>query len=522
MKSFVDWVDEDKFIVRRPYDSEKGELVKIKGPLTLFPHQRKIFGYALTQNEDGLFPHETFVYSTPKKSGKTCLLAGVGCWYAEEGPSGSEIYSLANDLEQAEGRAFREMKFHAEQRGREPQKYRIDYPGGSFIQVLASHYRSAAGAHQALTLWDELWGYHKESSTRLWEEMTPVPTEKQSLRFVATYAGFEEESDLLWGLYEMTVLNGERMEDRFPDLPMYVSKDGSVLCYWNHEPRMPWQTPSYYESQMHTLRPGQFLRLHRNEWASSEDKFIDVSWYDRQVDLEAPLDMMPDDEHAGFPVYVGIDVGVKHDTTALVGVWYDYATKDVGLAFCDIWEPTGDDILDLEATVETKLRQYYSDLNIVSVWADPTHFYRSITGLKKEGLPIEEFKQTAPNMTSATSTLYDLLQFRKIKFFQHEELRDHIRFSTAKPSGSSFRISRAEEGRNPNDGCVALAIACYNAVSHGGHDTSQEITIRSGEAELTGLKPSGTPDDKGIPEALGGPRDWTEFPADLRPTDWSN
>ena len=49
-----------------------------------------------------------------------------------------------------------------------------------------------------LSSWDELWGYTSESSRRLWEALTPVPTRKNSIRFISTYAGFEGESGLLW------------------------------------------------------------------------------------------------------------------------------------------------------------------------------------------------------------------------------------------------------------------------------------------------------------------------------------
>jgi len=525
VKGFVEWVQEGNFTVRQHWDREAQRLIKRAGKLWLFPHQERIFNHCLNPTMDEYeiahFPYETIIFSCPKKSGKTALAAAIGTWYAQEGHEGAEIYSLANDLEQAEGRAMREMKYHAEKSGLITSKYRINYPGGTFIQVLSSHYTSAAGAHQSLTLWDELWGYNSEKSMRLWEEMTPIPTEESPLQVVVTYAGFEGESDLLWELYKSTVLEGRRLKEEFPDLPIYESLDKSIFCYWDHEPRMPWQTEEYYEKQITKLRPAQFLRLHRNEWATSEDVFIPIEWWDKAAKkLEGPLIYSPDEEHYRYPIYVGVDVGVKHDTSALVGVWYDYQTKKMGLAFAEIWKPSGDEILDLEVTVEAAIRRYCSELNVVQIWADPTHFYRSITALRKEGIPIEEFKQSVTNLTAASAALYDALQYESLEAYRDPVLRDHIRFALAKPQGAAFRIIKSEETRRPIDGAIALAIAVYNGIAHGGVDLSEHQIIKSPEGELTAYGDADVPKElENLAEVFGGPKNWEEWPADLRPDD---
>src|SRR6266850_65797 len=127
-------------------------------------------------------------------------------------------------------------------------------------------------------------GYTSESSTRLWEDLTPVPTRKNSIRFISTYAGFEGESGLLWDLYKQVVSKDEHPEGQgerlHPDLPIYANREARIFAYWDHEPRMPWQTESYYASQKKTLRPGTYLRLHRNQWATAEEIFITPEMWD--------------------------------------------------------------------------------------------------------------------------------------------------------------------------------------------------------------------------------------------------
>ena len=92
----------------------------------------------------------------------------------------------------------------------------------------------------------QLWAYTSESSRRLWEELTPVPTRRNSIRFITTYASFEGESELLMGLYKQVVSKDEHPEGQgeklHPDLPIYANRDARIFCYWDHEPRMKWQT----------------------------------------------------------------------------------------------------------------------------------------------------------------------------------------------------------------------------------------------------------------------------------------
>ncbi len=54
---------------------------------------------------------------------------------------------------------------------------------------------------------------------------------------------------------------GERIH---PEFPIYINGDARLFVYWDHEPRMPWQTQAYYDSQRRTLRPGTYLRLHES------------------------------------------------------------------------------------------------------------------------------------------------------------------------------------------------------------------------------------------------------------------
>ncbi len=512
-KSFVEWLDsEEGYWVRDTYDLEKGAWIG-RGKLQLTDDQRKILDEAVGFDENGKLKYETVLYSTIKKSGKTALGAAVGCWYAENGPPGTEIFVLANDLDSAEGRLMRDIKYHFEQRIANRElfdtgervyryttrtckitQYRIELPNGTFIQAVAQSYRSVAGARQALTLWDELWGYTSELSRRTWDELTPIPTVENSLRFISTYAGFENESDLLWDLYLKGVGAEEHQQGKgetikgLEDYPCW--KNGEIFTYWCHEPTMPWQTPEYYEKQMSTLRPSAYIRLHENRWVTSQEAFIPVEWYDEGAKkYEAPAELWSDHPFRHWPVVIGVDAGIKRDSTAVVGVAFDQQSGVVGQLFHRIWTPSEGDPVDLDITVERTILELRQNFNIAAVVYDPQHIIQTMLRLKNKGINTFEFTQSVRNMTAASQLLYDLFKYRKYHAYRDDDVRRHIQMAMAETSSKGFRIVKNTASRRAFVDCaIAMAMASYVAVTNGGVDISVPVIVESPYSDATAMQ----------------------------------
>src|SRR5262249_28769612 len=155
-------------------------------------------------------------------------------------------------------------------------------------------------------------------------------------------AGFENESTLLRDLYVQGVGPEEHPDGKgekiHPTLPLYVNREARLLTYWDHEPRMPWQTPQYYASQRKTLRPSAYLRLHENQWTTGESTFITAELWDANVDpTHRPVLPSP----SGRPtIFVGVDASTKSDTSAVVSV--RWGESGMELATHKIWRPSKD------------------------------------------------------------------------------------------------------------------------------------------------------------------------------------
>jgi len=477
MLGFVEWLDKNPFYVSQTWDYEKNDFGG-PGRLVLSDTQRRIFSHCLQPNEVGKLPYDTILFSAIKKSGKTTLEAAIVNWANFEFPDGSETYILTNSREQSEARCLTDLKFHAKRYNAHLGKdgtpiysvqYKLTYPNDSFVTALSKSYDTPAGGRHALTVWDELWGYTGESDRRLWEEMTPVPTVPNSIRFVATYAGFVGESDLLWNLYingvgvdENEAGRGERIPG-LEDLPCW--RNAGQFTYWDHLPRMPWQTAEYYRSQRGTLRPAAYLRLHENRWVTTSETFIPIEWWERAEKAHnMQPEYMPDNPYRDYPMFLGVDAGQKHDTLAVVGCTYDPVRSKVIQVFHKIWVPSKGEVLDLEETLEAYLLEKYRKYKIRSIHCDPALLVQMIVKLKKKGLPISEFTQSDTNMIESSQSFYDLLRYNNYECYPDEEVRQQIINTLAIQKGRGFRLTKAKDRTTlPMDFSIAAAIASYMA-----------------------------------------------------------
>ena len=436
-------------------------------PFRLSDHQREILRLAFQFDAAGCLLWGIILWACPKKSGKTFIQALVDLWWAFTQEAPNEIYNAANDLEQVQGRVFKTMigiLRHNPALGKsaEIQSRQIILTNGTTITALSTDYSGAAGSNHGLTSWDELWAYTSESSQRLWDELTPVPTRKNSIRFITTYAGWQNESALLWNLYKQGVGKEEHPEGQgeriHPTLPVYANREARLFVYWDHEPRMAWQTEDYYKAQRLSLRAGTYLRHHENRWVSAESTFILPELWDPCVDPQSrPL--LPG--NTDF-LFVGVDAATKHDTAAVVAVTWEGKDK-LAVAVHRIWKPTPAQPLDLEATLEAYLEYLQGNYHVVQVLADPWQLHRTITTLQARGLKIREFPQTVGNTTLMGQTLFDLLNGRNLKLYRSDELRAQALSTVAIESIRGWRIAKEKTTRKI-DAIVAMAMACVAAL----------------------------------------------------------
>jgi hypothetical protein len=285
-----------------------------------------------------------------------------------------------------------------------------------------------------------------------------------------------------------------------PELADFVDASGNPVCwkkgrlfaYWDTVPRMPWQTPEYIEEQMDIERAADFLRHHKNEWVTEFEEFIPMEWWHLCETLDSPLELDRESKYRRWPIVIGVDVGVKHDCTAVAGVYYDSERKRVGLAFHKIWTPIPGQTLDLEATVENYILEMKSKYQIHAVVYDPTNFHRSMTTLRdKFGVVMIEYPQSPSRMEMVGQAFYDAIRGRYLEVYKDDEIRSHIRHTSAENRGRGFRLVKGDKLGKPMDFSIAMGMAVHYAIDSGGVDTSRPIRIEVPFQSTSGWKSAG-------------------------------
>jgi phage terminase large subunit-like protein len=186
-----------------------------------------------------------------------------------------------------------------------------------------------------------------------------------------------------------------------------------ILMFWTHRPIAPWQTESWIEQMRRQLRANQFLRMIENRFVTSESSFVDLDHWDACVD-QALTPMVADRE---LPIWIGIDASVKQDSTAIVAVTWDQDAQKVRLVSHRIFQPSPDDPLDFEATIEETVLDLAKRFQVRQVLFDPFQMVAVAQQLRRADIPIEELPQSSGNLTMIGQGLYDLINGHNLSVY---------------------------------------------------------------------------------------------------------
>jgi phage terminase large subunit-like protein len=428
-------------------------------PFLLTEAERVFLHHAFQLNPAGRLRYPELIFAGPKKSGKTAFAAMCQLYVVVAlGGRFAEGYCAANDFDQSQGRVFQAPARIVQaspllSAGATVTRDKIEF-GGSVITAIASDYAGAAGANPTITTFDELWGYTSERAHRLWDEMVPPPTRKIACRLTVTYAGFEGESELLESIYKRGIA-GEQIA---PDL--YSA--GGLLMYWTHDFTAPWQTPEWREQMREQLRPNAYLRQIENRWVSTESSFIEMPWWDECVEPDAS----PVVADRALSVWAGVDASTKRDSTAIVACTWDTAAQKCRLVFHRVFQPSPQEPLDFEATVEATIIELAHRFRLAEVRYDPYQMAASAQRLVTMGIPMVEFPQTVGNLTMASTNLYELIKGRNLIIYPDAAMRLAVQRSVAVETSRGWRIAK-DKASHKIDVVVALAQAALGAVEDG-------------------------------------------------------
>lgn len=450
--------------------------------LALFPFQIEPLREALSRHHDGTYKYRTVLWSWMKKSAKSTVIAAVCDWVAMMKPN-AFIKLIGNDQRQADSRVgmymrrnitigrekllgssapYAEQVLAARKNTRiKTSGYAIYYPAGSNVEMIPIDPSGEAGGNDDIIVFSELWGWKHKAHQDMWAEMTVSPTRfGYAQQWIDTYAGFKGSSPILENLYEQVVKHGTRTPtDHNPE----CYRTGSIYATWVTKPMFPWQTSAYYASERETLTENQFNRLHRNQWVSDEDSFINIDWWDASADVRHPSEGGIPPLRRDEPIIVALDAGVKSDCFAIVAVSRDprFQATYKGVAgesdltaderfikrYARAWQGSKDNPLKFystdpqDVTPESELKRLINTYNVVQVCYDPHQLLDFANRMEDEtGAWFDEFGQMTERLIG-DKLLYDMIRKQGMAHGgQDTVLRQHLLNAGAKINADDHRL----------------------------------------------------------------------------------
>lgn len=484
---------------------------RLKHPLSTAPRKalvlsawqeriiRRIYG---PRHPDGSMIVKKVLLLLPRGNRKTSLAAVLALLHTigPEAPSRGQAIIAAKDRDQGK-LAFEEARSILLQDKRllaatriynaRNSKKLIEYPAlDASLEVLSSDGGKAHGLSPTFILMDEL---HQWKGRELWEALTTSRRKRRPLIVICSTAGAGQEC-LLWDEYlnACKVASGEKADPSF--LPIIFSA----------EPDDDWQD----EAVWHKANPGlvdgfisieemrieaadardrpkeryAFMQFGLNMWmGASRSPLFEMSIYDAAVDPAFDLANLE-----GLPCFLGVDMSVNGDLTAVVGAWrhgdgrisihpWFFVPGDDLRVRADVdgvpyerWRDEGlinavaGAIIRPEA-VEAHIRELYERFAVEEVAFDPHLAATVMQRLFEDGLPVVGMRQGPLTMAPAIGALERTVNGRFLHHSGHPILRHH--FDSVVASRNDTGLVRMHKGKRTDriDGAVAAAMAVGRA-----------------------------------------------------------
>jgi len=429
-------------------------------PLILTAWQQNLLTALYERRSDGLLRYRRSLIGLGRKNGKSLLGSLIALYGLIEGEPGAEVYSAAGDRQQARV-VFNEAKWQVTQSSALSgicKVYRdvIEVPStGAIYRVLSSDAKLQQGLNPSTVVFDEL---HVQPNDDLWDALTLGSGARKDPMIVAiSTAGFD--LDTVCGRlynYGKEIISGTKQDERFGFWWWEAPADCEI-----HD-RDAWvaANPNLAEglldigdmevSMMQTAEVS-YRRFRLNQWVRTDGE----SWLPKgaweQCRSEDQLD-------PNIPVFVGIDMALKHDSIAVVVAQPQESGRVVVRA--KIWHPDGG-AMDVSA-VEQHIRDLGREFTVQEFAYDPAFFQRSAEAMSDEGFTMVEFSQSTARMVPACGTLYEFIVNARLAHNGDPVFTDQVLSAAQRSTDMGWRLSKGKSKRKI-DAAIALAMAVDRA-----------------------------------------------------------
>ena len=408
---------------------------------------------------EGRLRYRRALIGLPRKHGKSLMGSTIAVYGLIAGESGAENYVVAGDRQQARI-IFNEAKTQVMSSpvlAAECKVYRdvIEMPRfGSILRVLSSEFKGQAGLNPSLVLFDELWN---QSTSDLYDQMTLGSGARLEPLIVSiTTAGYDLDT-VAGRLYQY----GKQCAAGEIDDPSFGFWwwEAPADCAIDDESAWRVCNPNLHErlldiddmrTAMKQTDEAAFRRWRLNQWVRTQESWLPAGAWEACTSDRALDDSLP--------VFVGLDMALKHDSIAVVIA--QPQADGVTVTRAQIWQPR-DEGVDV-AGVEQYLRSLHMRYTVQEIVYDPAYFQRSAEHLADDGLPMVEFPQSSQRMIPACGHAYEMIINKKVTHDGAPTFTDQVLSAAQRMTDQGWRLSKGKSKRKI-DAAIALVMALDRA-----------------------------------------------------------
>lgn len=395
----------------------------------------------------------------PKKNGKTTLLAALALYHLYTTPD-ADCIIVAASREQAEytlrqARGF-VRRSHWLSKKLQVKQREIVYPAnGGTIKVRASDVDTVDGWLGTLGFIDEM---HRHKSVDLYGVVRDGLGARDGQMVTISTAGADQTS-VLWRMRQAAIESGAHRDGAY----LRAGKAPFVLHEWSLEPNDDLDDMELVKTanplgamSVERLRerhdsasmvPWQWARFACNVWTQGEEAWLPIGVWDQLV-IEGGI---PDGEE----VWLGIDLGLKHDSAAIVALCE--MDEDYFAQAQILQPPTDGSNLDI-AEVEQAVRDAAERWDVQAAAYDPWRFERSAQMLGDQGLLMIEHPMTNARMAPASEALHEAILRGQIHHNGDLEFAAHVNAGVPTETERGWRLTK-RKAKDKIDALIALLLA---------------------------------------------------------------
>lgn len=403
--------------------------------------------------------------SLPRGNGKSTFLAGLAVWavFDDDGTGAPQVPVVATTINQAirsiYGVALAMVEGSDELAGRAlvfsgigTQRIVVPSTGGEMFPV-SSDVGGLQGLDPSLGVVDEL-GFIPVDS---WDSLLLASGKRPRSLVVGIGTPGFDRGNALWHL-RRRVLEGRPIPGfRFTE---YAAPEG---CRVDDEEAWRVANPALAARYMNIgalrtaveLSPEGHFRIFRlGQWVDGVESWLGADGRKIWEALGSPYAFVSD-----APTWVGVDVALVRDSTALVAV--QERPDGRWQARARIWQPTPGEPVDV-TDVMREIRELDKAYRVMQVGYDPRFFDVPAKMLEDEGLPMVQFPQSLERMTAAIGGLYESIRRGEVAHDGDPAFTAQVLNAVARYNERGFTLAKAKS-RGRIDATVALAMALWLA-----------------------------------------------------------